>query len=120
MKRQLAQDWFNEPVPADTDGYFDVVTRPMDYGTISASLAAGAYETPEAFAADVRQVTANAVLYSPEPDNECHRAARQLLVVFEKAYLRAKLISDGGDAVKAAEEAAKGPAKTRKRGRASE
>ena len=47
----------------------------MSYGTIGTKLSAGGYASAEAFASDVRLVTANAVLYSPEPTNPCHKAA---------------------------------------------
>ena len=48
----------------------------MDYGTIGGKLSAGGYADPMAFASDVRLVAANAIAYNPEPDNECHLAAR--------------------------------------------
>ena len=71
-----------------------------------------------AFAADVRLVTANAVAYSPEAENECHKAAKAGLVAFERAFLKAGLATDGGEALKAAEASAKPPpAATRKRAR---
>lgn len=71
-----------------------------------------------AFAADVRLVTANAVAYSPEAENECHKAAKAGLIAFERAFLKAGLATDGGEALKAAEASAKPPpAATRKRTR---
>ena len=36
--------------------------------------------------ADVRLVSANAIAYSPEVDNECHLAACACLAAFEKAF----------------------------------
>ena len=106
MKRKDAS-WFLEPVPPETEGYSAVVSTPMDYGTISSKLSAGAYANPMAFAADVRLVSANAIAYSPEADNECHLAARATLAAFEKAFHKAHLSNDGGAAATAAEEAAK-------------
>ena len=75
MKRKDA-DWFEKPVPQDTEGYFEMISNPMDYGTIKTKLEAGGYPDADAFAADVRLVASNAVTYSPEPDNECHRVSR--------------------------------------------
>ena len=48
-------------MPADLEGYADVVSAPMDYGTIGSKLAAGAYTDAGAFAADMRLVSSNAV-----------------------------------------------------------
>eukprot|EP00966_Prymnesium_polylepis_P239449 5537588-Prymnesium_polylepis.1 len=36
--------WFEEPVPADTEGYFETISTPMDYGTIDGKLKGGQYE----------------------------------------------------------------------------
>ena len=99
--------WFEDPVPADTDGYFEMITHPMDYGTISGKLKGGAYADETAFVADVRLVVANAVAYSPDPENDCNQAARAYLAAFEKLLLKNELATDGGAAVAAAEEAAR-------------
>ena len=88
------------------EGYADVVSAPMDYGTIGSKLAAGAYTDADAFAADVRLVSSNAIAFSPDVDDECHTAARWHLVAFEKALIKAGLAEDGS-AVAAAEAAAK-------------
>ena len=106
IKRKDAS-WFREPVPADTEGYSDVVTSPMDYGTIQSKLEAGGYPDAAAFASDVRLVVSNAIAYSPEIENECHIVARANLAAFEKAFLKAHLATDGGAAATAAEAAAK-------------
>ena len=42
MKRRDAIDWFNAPVPPETEGYLAVVSEPMDYGTILSKLESGA------------------------------------------------------------------------------
>jgi len=100
-------------VPADTDGYFDVISSPMDYGTIDGKLKDGQYGDKLAFATDVRLVVSNAVTYSPDPSNDCNKAARNHLAAFERMYVKAGLATDGGDAAAAAEEATK--PKTRKK-----
>ena len=106
LKRKDA-GWFRAPVPPGTDGYSDVVSLPMDYGTIEGKLSAGSYEDAAAFAADVRLVAANAIAYSPDATNECHLAARHHLAAFEKSFTKAHLATDGGVAASAAEAAAK-------------
>ena len=100
-------------MPADTEGYFEMIKSPMDYGTIKGKLEAGTYSDAAAFAADVRLVCSNAVTYSPEPDNDCNKAGRAQLAAFERAFVKAALATDDGAAAKAADEAAKPP--TRKR-----
>jgi len=105
--------WFAEPVPADTDGYFEVIASPMDYGTINDKLTNGTYDGEAAFAADVRLVATNAVTYSPDPANDCNKAARVHLALFERSFVKQGLATDGGAAAAAAEEAAKPP--TRKK-----
>jgi len=99
--------WFEEPVPADTEGYFETISTPMDYGTIDGKLKGGQYEGELAFAADVRLVASNAMTYSPDPNNDCNEAARAHLAAFERLYVKQGLATDGGAAASAAEEAAK-------------
>eukprot|EP00166_Cyanidium_caldarium_P002232 ctg_2233.g582 len=72
--------WAPEFIP----GYFDVITHPMDLGTVRQKLEAGEYGTdPEAFAQDVRLVWSNAMTYNP-PGTEFYELARTLNEVFEK------------------------------------
>ena len=52
-------------------------------------------------------MASNAVTYSPEPDNPCHKAARAHLNQFEKQFLKQGLATDDGAAAAAATEAAK-------------
>ena len=107
LKKRKTSEWFLEAVSADdAPDYAEYVKLPMDYGTIGEKLAAGGYATPDAFAADVRLVSANAVLYSPEATDDCHKAARANLIKFEKDFSDAELATDGGEAPKAAAAAA--------------
>ena len=101
----------------DVPDYAEVIERPMDYSTILTKLNSGAYgEDAAAFAADMRLVVSNAVLYSPEPDNNCNLAAKANLVDFETRYLKEGLATDKGAAAAAAKEGAKKQT-TRKRAR---
>ena len=77
-------------------GYFDVITQPMDLGTVRQKLEAGEYGTdPEAFAQDVRLVWSNAMTYNP-PGTEFYELARTLNEVFEK---RLQFMPPPGEAV---------------------
>ena len=69
------------------------------------------------FAADVHLVLSNAVAYSPEPDNECHIAAKKHLIAFEEGYFKEGLATDGGAALAAAKAGAKRNSTSRKRAR---
>ena len=106
LKRKDAS-WFAEPVPKDTEDYFTTISSPMDYGSIQSKLEAAGYPDADAFASDVRLVTSNAVTYSPEADNLCHKAARAHLNEFEKQFLKQGLATDDGAAAAEAAKAAK-------------
>ena len=62
----------------------------------------------------MRLVASNAVTYSPEPDNPCHKAARAHLNEFEKQFLKQGLATDDGAAAAAAAEAAKPPKRAKR------
>ena len=78
------QLWPIESLP----GYFDVVKKPMDLGTVKSRLAAFAYSDVPALAADVRRVFDNAQRYNP-PRNAVHRAAAELARDFDADLERA-------------------------------
>ncbi|KAG2532381.1 hypothetical protein BBI17_003265 [Phytophthora kernoviae] len=84
---------FNSPVDTNLKGledYLQIVRNPMDLGTIKMTLESGGYEGPggyDKFAADIRLVWENAVLYNGE-ESEVGRAALALSDVFEQDYER--------------------------------
>lgn len=84
---------FNAPVDTTLKGledYPDIIKRPMDLGTIKKKIDTGGYEGNdgyENFAADVRLVWENAVLYNGE-ESEVGRAALALSDIFEQDYER--------------------------------
>ncbi|KAL8005359.1 putative bromodomain, DDT domain, DNA (cytosine-5)-methyltransferase 1, replication foci [Plasmopara halstedii] len=84
---------FNDPVDTSVKGledYLQVVTNPMDLGTIKKRIDSGYYEQTngaEMFANDVRLVWDNAILYNGE-ESEVGRAALALSDVFEQDYER--------------------------------
>lgn len=68
--------------PVDLNIYTDYsekVAKPMDFGTIRSNLESGAYAHPDALAADVRLVFANARTYNL-PGSDVHVMAETLLV----------------------------------------
>jgi hypothetical protein len=79
---------FNRPVDYVALGLSDydrVITKPMDLGTVKATLHAVAYHDRDEVADDIRLVFCNAMTYNP-PNNTVHIAAKNLLQVFEEAY----------------------------------
>ncbi|KAK1418257.1 hypothetical protein QVD17_27400 [Tagetes erecta] len=94
MKHKLS--WvFNKPVDAVALGlhdYHQIIKRPMDLGSVKSNLSKNLYSSPLDFAADVRLVFENAMLYNPKTD-EVHVMADQLLMYFEGLFrpIQAKL-----------------------------
>jgi len=79
---------FNVPVDAQALGlvdYHQVITRPMDLGSVKRRLHAVAYESRQKVAEDIRLVFTNAMLYNP-PLNPVHKAAEELLALFEQSF----------------------------------
>ena len=77
-------------IPVDWEGlglpdYPQIITRPMDLGTIQNRLEGGEYEDHEAFAADVRLVWSNAKTYN-QPGSGIYLAADRLSKIFEKKF----------------------------------
>ena len=70
---------FNEPVNAEALGlsdYYEVITTPMDLGTVKSRLEAGAYHRPEDVAADIRLVFANACAYNASGARDARLSGR--------------------------------------------
>ena len=77
-----------DPVALNLADYNQIISTPMDLGTIKAKLHALAYSSREQVADDVRLVFRNAILYNPQ-EHFVHVAARNLLGIFEAGYLNA-------------------------------
>ena len=76
------QLWPIESLP----GYFDVIKKPMDLGTVKTRLAEGYYgDNPDSMASDVRLVFSNCMTYNG-PDSEFHQAAARMNALFEQAF----------------------------------
>lgn len=79
---------FNEPVDPvalNIPDYFDIITHPMDLGTIQKNLEAGDYSTIGEFADDVRLVWSNAQTYNP-PGHQINLMAKQLSSYFNRLF----------------------------------
>nr|XP_043627426.1 transcription factor GTE7-like [Erigeron canadensis] len=79
---------FKVPVDAVKMGlhdYHQIIKRPMDLGTVKSNITKGLYGNPLDFAADVRLVFENAMLYNPRTD-EVHKMADSLLRHFEELF----------------------------------
>jgi len=76
-----------DPVYLEIPDYFDVIKNPMDLGTIQARLDKDYYvdEDPDAYAADIRLVFANAMTYNKEGD-VVYKMARTMSKFFENEW----------------------------------
>lgn len=88
---------FNEPVDYIALGvpdYPNIITHPMDFGTIEQKLSSGQYSTVDQLAADCRLVFTNARTFNP-PDHIIHKMASDLSKFFDKKFdaLQTKLVS---------------------------
>ncbi|KAL7593882.1 transcription factor GTE9 [Lactuca sativa] len=98
---------FNQPVDPVELGipdYFEIISHPMDLGTIHNKLEDNIYSFPESFANDIRLTFSNAMRYNP-PKNSVHLMAKEMNDLFIKIWksvepkLR-KPSKNGGEKVK--------------------
>ena len=81
---------FLEPVPWKAYGLYDypqIVKHPMDFGTIQKKMNGKKYHNPDDFAADMRQVFANCMLYNQE-GSDYYVIADKFTKQFEKRFLK--------------------------------
>jgi hypothetical protein len=81
--------FFSEPVDPIALGiptYIDVISEPMDLGTIHRRMEANEVTEPEDFARLVRLVFENAITFNVDPTHAVHQAARNLLILFNQKY----------------------------------
>ncbi|XP_004293652.1 PREDICTED: transcription factor GTE8-like [Fragaria vesca subsp. vesca] len=74
-----------DPVELQIPDYFDVISSPMDLGTIKLKLDRNLYFGAGEFASDVRLTFSNAMLYNP-PGNPFHQMAKDLNTKFEMKW----------------------------------
>ncbi|KAI8977731.1 hypothetical protein BD414DRAFT_524360 [Trametes punicea] len=78
IKKKDDYAFFLQPVdPAQVPGYADVITRPMDLGTMTMKVEKGKYRSLEEFASDIRLVTSNAKTFNP-PDSIYYTEAERI------------------------------------------
>lgn len=83
---------FLEPVDWEQYELFDypqVITQPMDLGTIQTKLEEGKYPSPNEFAKDMRLVWRNAMTYNRQ-DSDIYATADKLSKLFEKKISKIK------------------------------
>ncbi|KAI0631373.1 hypothetical protein C8Q77DRAFT_1159174 [Trametes polyzona] len=78
IKKKDDYAFFLQPVdPAQVPGYSDVISRPMDLGTMTTKVEKGKYRSLEEFASDLRLVTTNAKTFNP-PGTIYHSEAERI------------------------------------------
>ena len=88
LKKRDSYLFFHEPVNADeVPGYRDVITHPMDLGTMEKRIHEGYYTHMDMFQHDFMLVTQNAQQFNP-PSSIYHTAARRLEVWGLRAIAR--------------------------------
>ncbi len=93
LKKLPAYLWFQDPVDPvklQIPTYFDVIKKPMDFGTITRKLASGTYTSVQAFRDDLLLVVNNAIQFNPA-DHQCHIDALRLRTIISTNL--SKLIS---------------------------
>lgn len=81
--------FFSEPVDPVAHGiptYHEIISDPMDLGTIKKKMDAHEISTPEEFARLVRLVFENAMTFNIEPTHVVHQAGRTLLIIFNQKF----------------------------------
>ncbi|THF99927.1 uncharacterized protein LOC114297218 [Camellia sinensis] len=65
LQRRDTHEIFAQPVDAnEVEGYYDIIEKPMDFGTMRAKLQEGMYSTLEQFESDVFLILNNAMLFN--------------------------------------------------------
>lgn len=85
--------YFNDPVDPskyNIEDYFDIITEPMDFGTIKKKLNHNVYENIEEFTRDMNLVFDNCVLYNGV-ENMIAKHALEIKVIFEENMRQAGL-----------------------------
>jgi len=85
-----------DPVKLNLPDYHNVITKPMDLGTVKNKLEAGEYPSTDAVAEDIRTIWKNAMQYNP-PNSDIYHMASELSDVFEKKYKHVPKVSEFDD-----------------------
>jgi hypothetical protein len=79
-----------DPIAFGIPTYFDVIKKPMDFGTIYGKLNAGTYRNMDEFTCDMELVLRNALTFNP-PDSPVYMDTLVLVEIFEKGWLKPKI-----------------------------
>ena len=88
-KDLLGGSFFAEPVDPVAHGiptYHQIITNPMDLGTIQAKMDADEIESPEEFARLMRLIFENAIKFNIDPGHIVHQAAKNLFTLFNNKF----------------------------------
>lgn len=88
-KDLLGGSFFAEPVDPVAHGiptYHQIITNPMDLGTVQAKMDANEIDSPEEFARLMRLIFDNAIKFNVDPGHIVHQAARNLLSLFNTKF----------------------------------
>ena len=84
-----------DPVKLGLPDYFDVIKKPMDFGTIQKNIDGSSYHSFDAFKLDVHLTLDNAMEYNMET-TPVHEMAKELKKVFEADIKRLPSVPDVG------------------------
>lgn len=79
---------FYKPVDAKTLGltdYYDIIKKPMDFGTVKKKMDQRLYQNVNEFASDVRLIFSNCYKYNPR-DHDVVQMAKKLQSHFDSRY----------------------------------
>jgi hypothetical protein len=83
-----------DPVALGIPTYFQVISNPMDLGTIHAKMNANDISSPGEFAHLVRLVFDNAIKFNSDPTNIVHIGARNMLSLFNSKFRNVERLMD--------------------------
>ena len=75
-----------DPVAEGLEDYHEIIERPMCLDMVEADLKADKLSSPVEFAANMRLIFNNAMVYNP-PDHNYHQLAEKMLAFFEEAWV---------------------------------
>ena len=85
----LGGSFFAEPVDPVAHGiptYHQIITNPMDLGTVQAKMDADEIDSPEEFARLMRLIFENAIKFNIDPGHIVHQSAKNLFTVFNNKF----------------------------------
>jgi hypothetical protein len=88
-KDLLGGSFFAEPVDPVAHGiptYHQIITNPMDLGTVQAKMDANEVQSPEEFARLMRLIFENAIKFNVDPGHVVHQSALNLLTLFNNKF----------------------------------